>query len=101
MRDAWAPPSYNADRAFTVYAASKTEAERALWKSVEERKPHFVVNCVNPNANLGRILASPGATGNWVPSVLKWDISIDTPPRTPISPGNIIVKGEADAYQSI
>lgn len=71
MRDAWAPPPYNADRAFMVYAASKTETERAVWKSVEERKPHFVVNCVNPNANLERILACPGATGNWVPSVLK------------------------------
>ena len=34
-RDAWAPPPNNADRAFTVYAASKTEAERAVWKSVE------------------------------------------------------------------
>jgi len=65
---------------------------------VEERKPHFVVNCVNPNANLGRTLASLGATGNWVPSVLKGGISIDTPPRTLISPGNRIVKGEADAY---
>ena len=64
-----------------------------MWKSVGERKPHFVVNCVNPNANLVRILASPGATGNWVPSVLKRDISIDTLPRTPISPGNMIVEG--------
>lgn len=23
-----------------------------MWKSVEERKPHFVVDCVNPNASL-------------------------------------------------
>lgn len=50
---------------------------------MEERKLHFVVNCVNPNASLGRILASPGATGNWAPSVLKRDISIDTVPRHP------------------
>jgi nucleoside-diphosphate-sugar epimerase len=52
VRDAWAPPPYNADRAFTVYAARKTEAERAVWKFVEEWKPHFVVDCVNPNASL-------------------------------------------------
>ena len=31
-----------------VYLASKVEAERILWKIVEERKPHFTVNAVLP-----------------------------------------------------
>lgn len=81
---AWAPPPYTAERAFTVYGASKTEAERAVWKFVNEEKPRFVVNCVLPNGNVGRILASPGATGGWVPSVYKGDLDSvkDVPPRT-------------------
>jgi len=54
---------------FTVYAASKTEGERAVWQVVEETKPSFQVAAVLPNANMGRIL-QPGAemnssTGSW------------------------------------
>lgn len=54
------PNSYN----FIVYAASKTEGERALWKFMKDEKPDFIANSVLPNANLGRVLNSPGATGN-------------------------------------
>lgn len=43
---AWAPPPYEADRAFAVYAASKTEGEKALWKFVKDEKPNFIVNTV-------------------------------------------------------
>lgn len=60
-----------------LYAASQTKAERAVWKFAKEQKPHFVINCMNPNTTLGRILASLGATGNQVPSVVKVDIPID------------------------
>lgn len=42
--------------AFDVYAASKTEAEKACWKFVEEEKPGFVFNTVLPNMNLGPVL---------------------------------------------
>ncbi|KAL8991716.1 MAG: hypothetical protein Q9169_007718, partial [Polycauliona sp. 2 TL-2023] len=54
---AWDPPPYNPDRAFTVYAASKTEAERECWKYVREQKPGFVLNAVLPNLNMGAILS--------------------------------------------
>lgn len=33
---------------FTVYVASKTEAERAAWKWVENNKPAFEFNAVLP-----------------------------------------------------
>ena len=33
-------------RFFFPYNASKVESEKALWKFVEERKPHFVANSV-------------------------------------------------------
>ncbi|EMC92261.1 hypothetical protein BAUCODRAFT_27580 [Baudoinia panamericana UAMH 10762] len=46
---AWAPPPYEMDRAVAVYGASKTQAEQAMWKFVEEQKPHFVVNAVLPD----------------------------------------------------
>lgn len=68
---AWAPPPYTAERAYPVYGASKTEAERAVWKFVQEQKPAFVVNCVLPDANMGKILSSPAITGTWVPTVYK------------------------------
>lgn len=35
-----------------VYSASKTEAEKAAWKWVEEKKPNFVLNTVLPNFNV-------------------------------------------------
>ncbi|KAL2194438.1 hypothetical protein P885DRAFT_42573 [Corynascus similis CBS 632.67] len=41
---AWAPPPYQAERGFAVYAASKMEAEREAWKWYREHKPHFVFN---------------------------------------------------------
>ena len=44
----WAPPPYTVDRAILSYLASKVEAEKALWKFVDERKPGFTVNAVLP-----------------------------------------------------
>lgn len=49
-----APPPYEGlQRRLDVYYAGKTESERAAWKWTEERKPHFVLNTVLPNANFG------------------------------------------------
>lgn len=61
------PASY----AFVVYAASKTEGERAMWNFVNKEKPSFVVNAVLPNFNTGRVLGSSGATGGFAIGVLK------------------------------
>jgi nucleoside-diphosphate-sugar epimerase len=36
---AWKPPPYEDSRAWSVYAAIKVEAERALWKFIDEEKP--------------------------------------------------------------
>ena len=53
---AWAPPPYNPTRAKIVYDASKTEAEKAVWKFVKEKRPYFNVNCVNPACLIGEAL---------------------------------------------
>ncbi|KAH8901544.1 putative NAD dependent epimerase/dehydratase [Thozetella sp. PMI_491] len=58
---AWAPPPYTPERAFAVYAASKTAAERALWKFVDDKKPHFTVNSVLPFTILGEPLCKQHA----------------------------------------
>ncbi|KAG2180186.1 hypothetical protein INT43_003975 [Umbelopsis isabellina] len=42
------------------YAASKVEAERALWKFREEAKPHFYISTVLPTFVIGEILPPPG-----------------------------------------
>jgi nucleoside-diphosphate-sugar epimerase len=78
---AWEPPPYTLERASTVYAASKTEGEKALWQFVKEEKPHFVVNAILPNVNMGRILSSPGVTGAAVLHVLKGEIPSNIGPR--------------------
>lgn len=41
---AWAPPPYEPERAFAVYAASKMESEWEAWKWHTERKPSFTLN---------------------------------------------------------
>jgi len=70
---------------FTVYAASKTEAEKVVWKFVEEKKPGFQVACVLPNANMGEILSKEqsASTGNWIPSLYKGEIKslLSYPPQ--------------------
>lgn len=68
IKAAWAPPPYEDDRAWAVYASSKTEGEKALWKFMEEQKPGFVANAILPNSNYGTILANaqPTTTGKWI-----------------------------------
>lgn len=78
---AWEPPPYTLERASSVYAASKTESEKALWQFVKEERPHFVVNTILPNVNMGRILSSPGVTGGAVLQVLKGEIPSNIGPR--------------------
>ena len=53
VREANAAPPYTSDRSMSVYMASKVEAERTLWKFVEEMKPHFTVNAVLPFTTFG------------------------------------------------
>ncbi|KAF9767669.1 hypothetical protein IL306_015129 [Fusarium sp. DS 682] len=56
IKEAWAPPPYLADRAFAVYAASKAQAEKELWKWYHENNPGFVLNTVLPSMNIGESL---------------------------------------------
>ena len=75
-----APDSWN------VYGASKTEAEKAIWKAVKETNPPFQVACVLPNANFGPILKPGGeesaSTASWVVKLFKGDTSVrDVPPQ--------------------
>ncbi|KAM0810685.1 putative Aldehyde reductase [Seiridium cardinale] len=56
LKLAWAPPPYESQRGVYVYAASKIEAERAMFKFVEDENPGFAVNAVNPFLVLGPAL---------------------------------------------
>lgn len=68
IRDAWAPPPYEPSRAFSVYGASKVEAERASWDFVKTKNPNFILNCVLPNFAVGPRLniSQHGSTSGWV-----------------------------------
>ncbi|TVY19806.1 Aldehyde reductase 2 [Lachnellula arida] len=68
IKDAYRDPPYEPERAYPVYAASKTLAEKEAWKFVEEEKPSFVLNTVLPNLNFGKTLdlanqAHPSTSG--------------------------------------
>ena len=66
--------------AWNVYGASKTEAERAIWKAVNETKPPFQVACVLPNANFGPIIKPGGeheaSTASWLIRLYNGDTSV-------------------------
>jgi nucleoside-diphosphate-sugar epimerase len=50
-----------------VYAASKTEAERALWAAVKSTNPSFQVSAVLPSVNYGtRFRETGNSTADWV-----------------------------------
>ncbi|KAJ7654095.1 NAD-P-binding protein [Mycena polygramma] len=67
---------------FTVYAASKAEAEKAFWRFAKENKPHFQLSTVVPDANFGPILKPKGedtsSTASWVIRLMRGDSSILT-----------------------
>ncbi|KAF2135660.1 uncharacterized protein K452DRAFT_354301 [Aplosporella prunicola CBS 121167] len=56
VKDAYRDPPYEGNRAYPVYCASKTLAEKEAWKFVRENKPGFVLNAVLPNINFGKSL---------------------------------------------
>jgi nucleoside-diphosphate-sugar epimerase len=74
---AWAPPPYDPSRSLIVYMQSKVEAEKALWKFVEEKKPGFSVNTVSPTTVLGRVLHPKQwtTTPGWIKSL--WNGEVD------------------------
>lgn len=49
---AWSPETSKEDLPYSIYAASKTEGERALWDYVRENHLAFPVNTVLPAANV-------------------------------------------------
>lgn len=57
--------------AYIVYAASKTQGERAFWNFVKNEKPSFVANAVLPDFNTGRVVGSAGATGTFAIQLVK------------------------------
>lgn len=49
VKAAWDPQTPEKGKGYAIYAASKTESERAAWKWVEKNKPGFTFNTVLPN----------------------------------------------------
>ncbi|KAJ3456624.1 hypothetical protein MRS44_016647 [Fusarium solani] len=68
VKNAWRPPPYEADRAWDVYAALKTQSEQEIWAFAKAENPKFIINSVLPCFNVGQILhpKQPGSTGKWV-----------------------------------
>ncbi|KAK0614775.1 NAD-dependent epimerase/dehydratase terH [Lasiodiplodia hormozganensis] len=65
-------------RALDIYGASKAEAERAVWRWVEEHEGKglgFEVNAVLPNVNFGR---SVDPVNQGYPSTIGWPVMLAT-----------------------
>ncbi|KAM0541480.1 hypothetical protein ACHAPJ_013215 [Fusarium lateritium] len=72
---AWAPPPYDASRAFSTYAASKLAAEKEVWDFVSEIKPQYSVNVISPSGIIGKPLHVKHCDNpvNWLTTVFKGD----------------------------
>ncbi|GAB5585111.1 methylglyoxal reductase (NADPH-dependent) gre2 [Umbelopsis nana] len=46
---------------FIAYGASKAEAEKAIWKFKDEKKPHFKISTILPSVVFGALLPAPTA----------------------------------------
>lgn len=68
---------------FVVYAASKTEGERAVWNWVKQNNPKFVVNAILPGFNGGKILTggSEGVTAAFTANCARKGERPPLPPR--------------------
>ncbi|KAJ5129101.1 NAD dependent epimerase/dehydratase [Penicillium atrosanguineum] len=75
VKAAFDPNVKTADKAYLVYAASKTLGEQAAWKWIEEHNPQFIFNAVLPNFNTGEILHKEigGSTMGMIRGLLKGD----------------------------
>lgn len=52
IKEAWAEPPYGPERSFAVYAASKSQAEKEVWKFHKEnqyKRPDLAVNTGMPS----------------------------------------------------
>ncbi|ORY59309.1 uncharacterized protein BCR38DRAFT_351961, partial [Pseudomassariella vexata] len=63
LEKAWAPPPYEPKRAPYVYAASKVETERAMFKFFGDENPGFSAKSVNPFLNRNIYNGEPGFSG--------------------------------------
>lgn len=74
---AWSRAAPEAIQGAVVYSASKAEAEKAVWKFVKDRKPHFTVNSVAPSHINGEQLhrSNLDSAGAWVKQLYDGDIS--------------------------
>lgn len=52
VKAAFDPSTKPTDKAYIVYAASKTLGEQTAWKWVEKHNPQFIFNTVLPNFNV-------------------------------------------------
>ena len=82
---AWKPPPYEPERAWAVYAASKTEAEQRMWEFIKEEKPGFVLNTILPNSTFGQIFSAqqPASSGGLIRKAYCGDITFlkNLPPQ--------------------
>ncbi|KAK4456692.1 hypothetical protein QBC42DRAFT_321901 [Cladorrhinum samala] len=89
-----------AQAGFPVYEASKTAAERAVWKWKEENKPTFSINAVNPIFVAGPPLVIP-TSADAIPNTITsiWAIFAGAPLKE--SALSHLLPGMLDSYVDV
>jgi len=103
VKKAWAPPPYTTDRAFDVYAASKTQGDQAVLAYSKEKKPHFVITSVVIGLNFGKVLDPfiPASSGDFVRQLFNGHFELLKSIEYRGSPFRMIVQAVGDVqYKS-
>jgi nucleoside-diphosphate-sugar epimerase len=76
VKAAWTPEPWEEGQEWRVYAASKTEAEKALWKFRDEKKRHFKLNSVLPATIFGPVITpdTVSSTAKFVPLLFTGNV---------------------------
>ncbi|KZF24892.1 putative aldehyde reductase II [Xylona heveae TC161] len=96
LEPAWAPPPYEPERAWDVYAALKMTCEREFWRFGQEQGVSFVRNSVLPDFIIGPLLyAKQTGSSNRLVKEFFDDPNVSEPLRTFIPRQYVDVKDVA------
>lgn len=71
IKTAWKPEPWEKGHEWVVYAAGKTDDEKALWKIRDEKRPHFSIKSILPATNFGPVITpdTVSSTAKFVPII--------------------------------
>lgn len=84
------------ERMMHIYATAKLEAERTAWRWVNDHKPHYVLNTIVPNVNMGTAIAPEKLGFGNSTALIRWLVN-GNPLGALSTPSQWFVNTEDDA----